>query len=129
MAPKGSVAHWLRTTVLMKYSFVVNSRLFDVHYDKFGDGYSVRSTLESLKFSMSKVSESGASLEGKLTPGDLAEFEHEHFPDNFKYGLFRRLTVYVDKFVLVGDDSTGADFHPLDVVITLNVKELEHICR
>jgi len=65
---------------------------------------------------MSQVSESGASLEGKLNPEDLAEFEHEHFPNDFKYGLFRRLTVYVDKFVLVGDESTRADFHPLDLV-------------
>ncbi len=71
---------------------------------------------------MTKVSESGASLEGKLTPEDLAEFEHENFPDDFKYGLFRRLTVYVDKFVLVGDDSTGADFHPLDVVKIISIE-------
>ena len=102
-------------TVLEILFLFCNFRLFDVQYDQFGDAYSVRSTLESLKYSMKKVSELGKSQE--LSPCALAEFEHENlnFGENLKYGLFRQLTIYVDKFVLVGDESTAVQFHPLEL--------------
>ena len=67
---------------------------------------------------MKKVEEIGASLEGKLTQQDLAEFEHEYFGANFKFGLFRQLTIYVDKYLIVGDASTAVEFHPLELVET-----------
>ena len=61
------------------------------------------------------LAELGKSQE--LSPCALAEFEHENlnFGENLKYGLFRQLTVYVDKFVLVGDESTAVQFHPLEL--------------
>ena len=65
---------------------------------------------------MLKVEELGASLEGKLTRLDLAEFEHEYFGANYKLGLFRQLTVYIDK--PPASASVVVDFEPLDLVET-----------
>jgi len=57
---------------------------------------------------MRKVEELGESLEGKLSQCDLAEFEHENFGANFKFGLFRQLTIYVDKYASVVRETLAA---------------------
>jgi hypothetical protein len=67
---------------------------------------------------MARVKELNASLEGKLSRVDLAEFENENFGSNYKFGLFRQLTVYVDKYLNVGNASSAIEFHPLDLVET-----------
>ena len=64
---------------------------------------------------MQKVEELGDSLEGKLTRLDLADFEHEYFGDNYKLGLFRQLTVYVDK--PPATETADADFDLVAVTL------------
>jgi hypothetical protein len=106
-------------------------RQFDLQYDRFGDGFCVRSTPESLRFSMLKVDQLGASLEGKLGPRELAEFEASHLENN-KFGLFRQLTVYVDrskvdKFDRLDVVKTTLQFYGSTVVDDVDDPEVGHV--
>ena len=83
---------------------------------------------------MQKVEELGDSLEGKLTRLDLADFEHEYFGDNYKLGLFRQLTAYVDKPPAIATADADFDlvavtlkFYGAGIAQSLNNPGLTHV--
>jgi hypothetical protein len=80
---------------------------------------------------MQKVDQLGASLEGKLGPRELAEFEASYLENN-KFGLFRQLTVYVDRSKVDEFDrldviKTTLQFYGATVVDDVNDPEVGHV--
>ena len=47
---------------------------------------------------------------------EIAELEDEHFPSDWKYGLFRKIVVYIDKYREIGNKKTELkDYNSLNL--------------
>lgn len=89
---------------------------FKDQYDEFGDPFAFRSTLTSLKYSMGQVK--ALKKEAIVSRDVIAEFECTQLANPSKFGLFRQLTFYLDRYAQIGQSSEGNReedcLHPLE---------------
>ena len=90
-------------------------------FDDFGDSYVERLTKASLQFALRNstkktCSENDTKRKGLRIHEKIAEVENEYFPSNWKYGLFRKIVVYIDKYREIGHKHTEIpDYNPLNL--------------
>ena len=96
-------------------------------FDKYGDSYIEHATKQSIQFSMKIAATEVVAKRAELGPRekercdvelrtDIANVEQEYFDYlcTWKYGIFRNVALYVDRYAIVGDASTSInEFHRL----------------
>ena len=82
-------------------------------YDQFGDCYVERITKSSLHYALTNSAMKTSSKyerenvsDKQITQQQIALLEDEYFPKNWKYGLFRHVVAYFDKYQEFGDKET-----------------------
>ena len=99
-------------------------------FDEFGDSYVEITTKASLQYALrnseinicSEKEESRVNDKFKKIHFEIAQLENDYFPSNWRYGLFRNIVVYIDKYRDIGrKESEIQDYNCLNLA-KLNVE-------
>ncbi|XP_033127857.1 DNA ligase 4-like isoform X2 [Anneissia japonica] len=87
---------------------------FEVHYDSHGDSYTEDVTVDKLQEIFENIGKQGGNC--RLSTLEIAQIEHEYFPDESPLGLFRLCRVYMDKNLIIDDPTTEIKDSTLEMV-------------
>uniref|UniRef100_A0A914W548 DNA ligase IV n=1 Tax=Plectus sambesii TaxID=2011161 RepID=A0A914W548_9BILA len=93
----------------MFHTLLSTQATFRGAFDEFGDSYTEPVTVDQLKTILNKVEPA------KLSSDEQAEWM-EQLLDDYKYALFRRCRVYVDRYLILHDRSTSIPLCSLTLI-------------
>ncbi|XP_025109281.1 DNA ligase 4-like isoform X2 [Pomacea canaliculata] len=84
-------------------------------FDQYGDSFTEDISEEQLKDIFHAMDHSGTDIP-TMKPEDIAQLEEEYFSEDSPYGLFRTCRIYMDSYMIVGNDSTHIATSSLDLL-------------